>query len=60
MSEELKPCPFCGGKSMTHTEGWEFSGVWWTVCCPKCDFSGPEFLKKDEAIAAWNNRAVEQ
>jgi hypothetical protein len=53
MSDELKPCPFCGG------------GVHWedemldVVRCFRCTADGPWSLGagKSEAIAAWNTRA---
>lgn len=43
MSEELKPCPFCGGKNMRI---WNTSTPW--VSCG---------TTKEEAIQAWNRRA---
>jgi len=66
MSEKLKPCPFCGlvpdvdnQATFRGDEGSRWGAV---VCC--C--VGPEIRKgfytpleewKDEAIAAWNERA---
>lgn len=57
MSEELKPCPFCGGKravTVVDDEAEERFGV-------KCfDCGGMIDAEKDtlqEAIEAWNRRA---
>ena len=49
--DELKPCPFCGGKAML--KGSEF--CWW-IECSGCEFGTPAFLKKEEVIEAWNRR----
>lgn len=46
MSDQLKPCPFCGG------DAFEFAGV---VGCDRCGASVSAF-SKDEAIKAWNRR----
>ena len=54
MSEELKPCPFCG----TTFLGVQPSG-WW-VWCENCGAEGPANKHaRDEAITAWNRRANE-
>ena len=62
MSEELKPCPFCGGKAKVEILGvWENGDTGYNVNCrnkgcpvmpdTKC------FLSAEKAIAAWNTRA---
>ncbi len=52
MSEELKPCPFCGG-SMQKVKS---SGRWgWFVSCA-CAAVGPSADSRTEAIRAWNRR----
>ena len=57
MSEELKPCPFCGGDaSVGHTK------VAYFVNCPDClvatNILAPDSGQtKAEVIAAWNTRA---
>ena len=56
MSEELKPCPFCGTGQMA----WENEGKWQAGCInEKCPV-GRVFTKKydteAEAITAWNTR----
>ncbi|MDE2104449.1 MAG: Lar family restriction alleviation protein, partial [Patescibacteria group bacterium] len=68
MTEELKPCPFCGSAAIVRPE--EEEGCGFYVCCssPDCfccigegyDRSAmPEhsFAAREDAIAAWNRRA---
>lgn len=56
MSDELKPCPFCGREvNLTHDDdGCPFVG------CHYCDFTLPAYIHGFEvnAIAAWNRRAT--
>lgn len=59
---ELKPCPFCGGKAkLTHEA--DISSF---VICTICRTSGNHFIKKfdrssdDEAVAWWNMRANDE
>ena len=57
MSEvKLKPCPFCGGDA----------GVFqWTVTttahvrCKSCSVQQNDYVSKEIAVAAWNNRPLE-
>ena len=61
MSEELKPCPFCGSDELSH--GWSSPGYDGTmhtghIECHNCGaliVAGTEA----EAIAAWNTRAAQ-
>jgi len=54
MSEELKPCPFCGGKASIRL----FYGVRYGVFCDCCDARvGGLYIEKADAIDAWNRRA---
>lgn len=65
MSEELKPCPFCGGNMIVVDSG--------EICCPveyeastrcsDCDTQGPVAYRHDsvneaiaEATTLWNTR----
>lgn len=64
MSEGLKRCPFCHGKAIVITDTAMFSGLFWTAGCEtsKCRgnfHSGPMYYSEDEAIEAWNRRAIE-
>ena len=53
MSEDLKPCPFCGGDAMlvTPAKGNPY------ICCEEKFCTGPK-ASEAEAIAAWNTRAT--
>jgi Lar family restriction alleviation protein len=54
---DLKPCPFCGGKAIV--EGHHNRFMEWYLCsCPECHVSqtGNEYGFKFEAIEAWNRR----
>ena len=72
---ELKPCPFCGGKPYTRfslrSMGHQSDSVGFRVECFKCGISKGVILKvcdasfddiekaKNEAIEAWNRRVSE-
>ena len=54
MSNDLKPCPFCGGKANRRiVDGWE------RICCTNvsCQTTGGRHVGEQDAIAAWNRRA---
>jgi Lar family restriction alleviation protein len=55
MSEELKPCPFCGSEDVTLENLFCIDD--WYVSCNKCDIQQIAKYKKDEAILRWNQRA---
>ena len=61
MSEELKPCPFCGSKEV-YTQTFTIGGIsnnWlWNVKCTEqgCFAEGPICNSEKEAISAWNRR----
>ena len=53
MTDELKPCPFCGGKAeFEKDEGW-------FVFCEKCGSMTVLFDTKPEAKETWNSRPIE-
>lgn len=54
MSENLKKCPFCNGQA-TFVES--LSDVW--IVCEECGAGTGVFGTKEDAVAAWNNRPLE-
>ena len=56
MSEQLKPCPFCGGIPQLHAISF---GDRWFVDCLKCLGRGTETYLRDDAISAWNKRPTQ-
>ena len=51
-SEELLPCPFCGGNQLRV----KHSGRWgWFVSC-SCAAVGPSSETRGQAVARWNER----
>lgn len=58
MSEELKPCPFCGGKNLYRHKDSDGLGQTW-VWCADCGASGPVKEERSHAIEAWNRRTNE-
>jgi len=62
MSEELKPCPFCGGEAYTEGHKLELQdgfGFWFVACKNQCGAMVGYFYTEDDARRAWNRR-VEQ
>ena len=67
MSEELKPCPFCGGKASVKAMEYGDDYKVWGVFCEsdlESEYGHGHFLDnfatEAEAIAAWNTRTPEQ
>ncbi len=56
MSDNLLPCPFCGGTNVAAVSAADDGGAFdWKVYCGDCDaFHGTEAV----AIEAWNRRAA--
>ena len=60
MSEQLKPCPFCGGKAFI-VMGCNGKEIFY-IRCHDCEATGEKFNNNDprgQAILAWNNRRGE-
>ena len=51
MSDDLKPCPFCGAVPLPVNTNGSY------VFCSECGADGPVHLTK--AVAAWNTRAID-
>ena len=54
-SEELKPCPFCGGEAKVL--GTKYEGGDYYIVCEKCRVRVGSYSNPVEAIEAWNKRA---
>lgn len=53
---ELKPCPFCGGKSECITN-YEYGKARGAFCsCKKCGITQKIYASRQGAIKAWNRR----
>jgi Lar family restriction alleviation protein len=51
----LLPCPFCGGKAIVAEHDLLYTRF--IANCESCEAESSVFLKRVEAIAAWNRRA---
>lgn len=61
MSEELKPCPFCGGEAKTKSSVDVFGHEgFFSVLCRKCYVRTGCYETEAEVIEAWNRRADEK
>jgi len=60
VSEELKSCPFCGGKAQVY--GSENESYYWVGCETGCDVNPQTAVHKtkSEAIKVWNKRVTEK
>ena len=56
-SEELKPCPFCGGKAELIDVGrYEGRYEWFIKCRRGCVEQSHIYKAKSSAVKAWNRR----
>jgi Lar family restriction alleviation protein len=51
---DLKPCPFCGSRSI-------FYDRWYAMHCYSCGAQGPDAddISNEDAAAQWNRRATD-
>lgn len=56
MTNELKPCPFCGGEAEYRAAKYVRTAFKHSVVCLECFASIPPKDSKHEAINAWNTR----
>ena len=54
-SDELMPCPFCGGEAILQRSEKQ---TYFVLCC-KCGACGPVCETRRTAIEAWNRRMHE-
>lgn len=59
---KLKPCPFCGERSITvvfnPTEGVDMSGMY-IASCDTCGGASGFRYTRSECVEAWNRRAAQ-
>jgi len=55
MSEELKPCPFCGGEAVQADTRFGYPAEHW-VKCGYCSSCTTAYSNREAAKAAWNTR----
>lgn len=59
MTNELKPCPFCGGEAYIENydpyDGYQGDLSLWRIKCRKCKVE-IERREKEKCAAAWNRR----
>lgn len=57
MNNELKSCPFCGGKAEVKTNYEYGKARGYFIFCTKCDLQQPKaYSTKKTAIKIWNRR----
>ncbi len=62
MTDEIKPCPFCGGAAEYHTDERPTGENYGWVCCNQCDATSPcvdtRFMQPEDRhpIEVWNAR----
>lgn len=56
MSEELKPCPFCGWGTVI-----DGGGLFSSACqCNSCGAKTQNYKTWEDAVEAWNRRVVDE
>ena len=56
MTENLKSCPFCGGKPHFENEGSDYG---FYAVCSRCGCWTGALRTKDDSLKRWNNRPIE-
>ena len=61
MSEELKPCPFCGTPAVVHITEYDRGSETYTIDCShmNCGGSPGVYDSSEEAVNQWNSRPLE-
>lgn len=59
MTNEFKPCPFCGTEAELLFSKGESGKKYYWVACKKCNCLQTIFDTPQEAISAWNYRPIE-
>ena len=58
VSEELQPCPFCGGEARKrNVEHTLLGDTYWGITCINCNCGTAGYLNYNNAVKAWNRRA---
>ena len=57
LTEELKPCPFCGSKDVSTMI---MPGSNWVVACYSCGCRTSEYYDCREAESVWNRRVCDE
>ena len=66
MTDQLKPCPFCGGKASAYSEcKTTYSPEYWHICCdnngcPVESFLDNIYPTEAEAADIWNTRHIQE
>ena len=66
MTEDFKPCPFCGGADIRSDNHGKVSrdpmhrdDDVWSMCCYGCGATFPNRYRRELLIEAWNRRVRE-
>lgn len=60
MTEELKPCPFCGNDEEEELQILVNEINWYYMACGACLAEGPHCKTINDAIIEWNTRHGEK
>lgn len=55
-NEELKPCPFCGGKFPEYIMNDSFGDFVFSIFCFECEAESGKYETREAAREAWNRR----